>query len=391
VEISTPNDPIVAPSLLGRAPGWPTTDLAVLNDNNKAQRNMGLSTTPARGVGLSETFWAIIHNAATFRRDVQIAVSLPPELLRRLKKPRVEVVRGRPRPLEPQTTVVLQGMEPGENRWVGLTFVPPRGRAGEIVAAYFSEVVDGAIVNGFGVGARLAPTADCIRQTLELHRSVFTRIAALRKDELAEEEVFHVRKLLEGRRVSPKAYFQFLKEGLRPLQAILAELRKGHKLGDPFGIARSRGEVVRRVNAVRGTAVDNLLVAHVDLLNRLDAFLTMLQLEEGDPADILQNVRWQRELYAEVKALSELKCAREVRKLCDEFIRRIERREGTYSDFAALLKRLRKCLDETARAHRRLSLDADLHALDEVGDSLATLQRAHRGVLMKLATLRKEA
>ena len=52
VEISTPADPIVAPSLLGRAPGWPTTDLAVINDNNKAQRNMGLSTTPARGVGL---------------------------------------------------------------------------------------------------------------------------------------------------------------------------------------------------------------------------------------------------------------------------------------------------------------------------------------------------
>ena len=31
-----------SPSLLGRAPGWPTTDLLVINDNNKAQRNMGV-------------------------------------------------------------------------------------------------------------------------------------------------------------------------------------------------------------------------------------------------------------------------------------------------------------------------------------------------------------
>ncbi len=391
VEISTPNDPIVAPSLLGRAPGWPTTDLAVINDNNKAQRNMGLSTTPATGVGQSDTFFAIVHNAATFRRDMEIAVSVPPELLRRLKKPRVEVVGSRARALGQQTTVVLQGMEPGENRWVGLTFTPPRGRSGEIVAAYFGEVVNGAIVNGFSIGARLAPTAECILRALELHRSVFTRIAALRDDELADEEVFHVRKLLQSRRVGAKAYVQFLKEGLRPLQAILAELRKGQRRGDPLGIARSRTELVRRVQSVRGTAVDNLVVAHVDLLNRLDSFLTMLQLEQGDPADILQNVRWQRDLYAEVKALSELSCARDVRKLCEDFIGRIERREATYADFPALLKRFRKCLDATARARPRLRLADDLRRLDEAGDSLAALQRAHRLVLLKLSTLRKEA
>src|SRR5439155_14079536 len=131
------------------------------------------------------------------------------------------------------------GMEPGENRWVGLTATPPRGRAGEVVAAHVSEVVNGAIINGFGVGARLAPTPQCIVRTLELHRSVFTRIAALRGDELADEEVYHVRKLLERRSIPPKLYVQFLKDGLGPLQTMLAELRKGHALGDPFGTARS--------------------------------------------------------------------------------------------------------------------------------------------------------
>jgi hypothetical protein len=391
VEISTPNDPIVVPSLLGRAPGWPSTDLAVLNDNNKAQRNMGLSTTPARGVELTDTVWAIVHNAATYRRHVELEVSLQPELLKRLKKPRLDVVGGKPKTLETRTKVVLQGMEPGENRWVGLTFTPPRGRAGEIVAAHISEVVNGAIVNGFGVGARLAPTAQCIVHTLELHRSVFTRIAALRGDDLADEEVFYVRKLLERRTVPPKLYVQFLKDGLRPLQTMLAGLRKGHDLGDPFRTARSRAEFVRRVNGVRGTAVDNLIVAHIDLLNRLDSFLTMLQLEQGDPADILQNVRWHRELYSDVKALSELRSARDTRKLCDQFIRRIERREGTYADFSALLERLRKKLDEAAESLPRLRLAADLKRLDEAGDSLAALQRAHRGVLLKLSTLRKGA
>ena len=82
---------------------------------------------------------------------------------------------------------------------------------------------------------------------------------------------------------------------------------------------------------------------------------------------------------------------RDTRKLCDQFSRRIERREGTYANFRALLERLRKGLDETAEALPRLRLTADLKRLDEAGDSLAALQRAHRGVLLKLSTLRTGA
>jgi hypothetical protein len=69
VEISAPNDPYVGQSLRGRAPGWPAQDLEILDDNNKAQRNLGLATTPARGVESCEAaLFGIVHNAATFRR-----------------------------------------------------------------------------------------------------------------------------------------------------------------------------------------------------------------------------------------------------------------------------------------------------------------------------------
>jgi hypothetical protein len=281
-------------------------------------------------------------------------------------------------------------MEPGENRWVGLTFVPPGGRAGEIVWADFSEIVDGAAVNGFGIGARLAPTADVIRSTLELHRSVFTRIAAGWKDEVAEEEVFHVSKLLESRRITPRNYVDYVQDSLPAIQRVLAALRKGHDLGDPFATARARGELTRRAAArMQAGAVDNLLVAHVDLLNRLDSFLTMLQLAQGDPADILQNVRWQRELYEDIPLLRELSCSGEVRKLSQEFVRRFERRAATNSDFPALLHRLLQCFKQTAQAvaRPRLQLEEAVRAIEEAGDQLAALQHAHREFLLKLSTL----
>ncbi|TML86695.1 MAG: hypothetical protein E6G08_11635 [Actinobacteria bacterium] len=389
VEITGPNDPIVPPSLVGRAPGWPTTDLAVINDNNKAQRNMGLSTTPARGVGLSETFYAIVHNAATFRRDMEIGVRIPPEILRRLKKPRLEIVGGRAKPLGPETSIVLSNMEPGENRWVGLTLVPPRGRPGEIVGADFVEIVDGTAINGFGIGARLAPTAEVIRSTLELHRSLFTRIAAGRKDDVAEEEVFHVSRLLKERRITPRSYVEYLQDSLPGTRLVLAALRKGHDLGDPFAIARARAELARRAERAQARVVDNLLVAHIDLLNRLDSFLTMLELEPGDPADILQNVRWQRDLYADMPFLRELGCSREVLKYSDDFIRGFERRASTNADFPDLIRRLLRCFEETARAagRPRLRLSDEVRAIEDAGDELAGLQRAHRGFLLKLSTL----
>jgi hypothetical protein len=64
VEISSPGDPFAGESVR-RAPGWPDQDVEILDDNNKAQRNMGPSTTPARGIEAAETcICALVHNAA---------------------------------------------------------------------------------------------------------------------------------------------------------------------------------------------------------------------------------------------------------------------------------------------------------------------------------------
>ena len=93
VEISTPADPFAGLTLRGRAPGWPDQDLEILDDNNKAQRNMGLSATAARGVESARSrIFALIHNAATFRRDIQLAYTLDPVLSRRVPIVNLEVL-----------------------------------------------------------------------------------------------------------------------------------------------------------------------------------------------------------------------------------------------------------------------------------------------------------
>jgi hypothetical protein len=381
VEISAPGDPFVSPSLVGNAPGWPTTDLRIINDNNKAQRNMGLSTTPARGVGMSDSFYALIHNAATFRRDIVLHWEAPGDGARRFAGAKIEVVGGRNVPLKAEGALMLKGMEPGENRWIGLTFLPPKGKEDETIGVQFTEFVGNAAVNGFTIGARPSSLARVIRDRLDLHRSVFTRLLAGFQVPGAEAEVRAVARLKEN--VSTKAYTAFLAGRLPTIGKIQRELIAAHEGRDPFGAARGLTALRKSVGAGRA---DVVAVAHSALLNKLDSYLTLLQLEQGDSADILQNVRWQRDLYATVRALARLKSTKALLRHSDQFIADYGARKIDNGEFSKLIKASLSAFRETVEAlGRRPGLEQSLKEIEaaRAGD-LAGLQKAHRGFLLKL-------
>jgi hypothetical protein len=384
VEISGPNDPFVAPSLVGNTPGWPTTDLRIVNDNNKAQRNMGLSTTPARGVGMSDSFYALIHNAATRSRDLVLRFAAPPETVRRLKGATIEVIGGRNVPLRPDGSLTLKGMAPGENRWIGLTFPAPRGDEGEIVGVQFLEMVGNEAVNGFDIGARPASIDRVIRERLELHRSVFERLAAGFEMPGAAQEAAAVQRLLARETVAPKEYTAFLARRLAAIAEMQRKLLASHKAGDPFRVVKALTALRKAAKAGRTEAV---AVAHSALLNKLDSYLTMLQLEQGDSADILQNVRWQRHLYRTLPALEQLKSAKALVRRSSEFMAAYGERKIGNDEFPDLIKRSLDAFRETATAveKRAPGIAKDVERMEASLDrGHAALQKAHRGFLLKL-------
>src|SRR5215472_8407266 len=66
VQTYTSSDPFIPPSLTMHAPGWPGTDLMIINDNNKAQRNMQVLGFGGMSGGTGMSAYVIAHNAATF-------------------------------------------------------------------------------------------------------------------------------------------------------------------------------------------------------------------------------------------------------------------------------------------------------------------------------------
>jgi hypothetical protein len=372
VEVSTPSDPIVAPSVLGRAPGWPTTDLLFVNDNNKAQRNMGVGPMAASGW---LTYFGLVHNAALVRRDFVLRY----DSLFKVPDEGASLVRIGERDLRLQQDgeVVLKGMQPGENRWIGVRI--PIGRNDKsVLEVTFAEMVDNLAVNGFSIGAQPASTADSARFYAHLHADLAHRLAHGFKYEAFAEQEKEARKLATARRFSANAYQRFAREASERLREVVADARR-KELGDPFGLTTA----LRNLGNGDGAT---LIALHAELLQRAHAHLTMVAKAEGDVADIPQTLRLQVDIYSEDK-LRELSAARRVVRASSEFLKAFDERQVRAKDYPAVTERLLSAFKATAAEFDEEELSALYEAMAEHIRNPRRLQGANLRFLLRIAAL----
>lgn len=382
VEISTPSDPFVGLSLRGRAPGWPDQDLEIVDDNNKAQRNMGLTTTPARGVGSSLTAsYAIAHNAATFPRDMVIQYRLSPTLRQRVKQIEIDVM-GQQRIRARETgTIVLKGMQPGENRWIGTRFRPPAGKNSEVLAVFFDEMIEASAVNGFGLGVRLSNDQEVLIHTLNRYYSVLTRLAAGWELPNTDEQIGLVAKaIVTARKRHPLASTLARMKQVFQDRLIFEDARKIWGEDDPFGIEKEASQLRRLLHSRKNI---DMLVSFNSYLERIDSHLTMLQLMQGDPSDILQNVRWQRDVLL-LSNQEKSPAQKDIPELCENFISAWDAHKAGVRNYPALLERLIPLLQRLARELGDQEMEKRVNDLQGGYRDLETLQRLHRQVLLQL-------
>ncbi len=388
VEITGPNDPFVAPSLVGNTPGWPTTDLRIINDNNKAQRNMGLSVTPARGVGLSDCLYGIVHNAAPYPRDFELRYEAEREAQSAFKSSVIEVIGGEDIPFQGSGVIHLASMQPGENRWVGLRFRGPAGMEGQVLTVNFLETVEGVVVNGFAVGAKLASMEEVIRERLSRHRSVFTRLAALGV-EAAQESADAAGKVAREPKVAESDYIHFMHMQAGGIERVLSEVIRRDRVPDAFRVGPALQGLSTAISAGKA---DHIAMPHDCLLNKVDSLLTMRQLANGDVGDILQNVRWQEYMFTTAGRLLKLDCASDVRTRSHDFVEAYSRRKATNKDYPALVHSLLSCFEKTAVSLGNETLLSLTPLLKRSLNDLVKLQKTHRDFLLQLqaVTLKQE-
>ncbi len=378
-EISVPGvDDIIAPSLVGLTPGWPSTDLNVINDNNKAQRNMGLTSTPSHGSLGSLTYYAIIHNIAGRPRTMHIRVSSTPaiaDLL--LKGAQVEMSGRDPLPFRQGAVLDFDKMQPGENRWLALTLQTVEGHEGEILPLFFDEVDDrGRAYSGFGIGLRQTSSTQALHDLLQSWRGFLARFTALTQSRPAAADLEALLKLLGLKEVSPKDYLAFLPQRLD----VLAAAAKLDVRSD-FGTAK---DFDRLNSSAKSGNADAAIVAHASLLNRLDALLTNHQLARGDAADIVPTLRWQLTLLEQPRQAGG-DCAKQTASRTASYLRAIETHKAGTRDYAAILKDQLPCLYNLAQL---TPADPLAKQLETSLNDPAALQHAHHELLQRLQELK---
>jgi hypothetical protein len=272
VQVSTPADPFAAPSLNGNTPGWPTTDLIVINDNNKAQRNMsvhyGLS-------GFGSTHYAVIRNASKQPRDVVLNLSASAETLRGFSRPTVQAEdAGDPIPFKPGSTLTVTGMKPGEYRWVAFEMASFKAKARTSLPVDMLEVVDGKIVNGFRMSVTSSTRAQAVRALLLFNAAVFQRLHSQFRLAEAGDLLKVSRRLLKTRTLSLSTYLKFLTTIKDPVGVCVKRFLAAGDNDRSLGIASSLALVLRSLAA---KDAGKTFASHVTLLNKLDVAVTLFQ------------------------------------------------------------------------------------------------------------------
>lgn len=270
VQIATASDPFVTPGLNGQTPGWPTTDLIVINDNNKGQRNMGVWYGPPEMSGIH---YAIVRNAAKFARDVEVHLTMAEDVFQKLKNPTIQVVGEQPIKLDkPGVSIMLKTMQPGENRWVAFSIDSFRVKVGSALSIDFQEIVEQKVINGYRINLMGASAATSIRANLNFQASVLFRFT--KGFGIAEVDPFlnDTNRMLKGRTIEQKAYFSLLTKHEPVLVNSFKALLDRNKLSDLFSIEKTLAEFNRdlKENSQR------IFSSHGRLLHQLDALLTMV-------------------------------------------------------------------------------------------------------------------
>lgn len=364
VQISTADDPYIQPGLAGTAPGWPS-GVAVVEDDNKAQRNLDVSHNLA---DFADIAYALVHNGATFPRDIVLRMTSPDA--ERLREAEVVVAGGQGTAFKSGGTVTLPKMLPGENRWLGVKY---RAGAGRDLPIHFHELDRGRVVNGFTVVARPIGLAEKITDDLRQHAIVFRRLSAAFQLAEGDEEATAAQKLLANK-PTPDGYVKFVRERARAMAGAVAKVPAAP--GDPF-------ELGKALEALAAATTPSAMASqHGMVLRRMDALITAVQKAGGDAADIAQMVRWQMELY-QGRTLHGLSCARQLIERSRAFLGKPRPGPARADSYAELIREGRGCYRAAAAREKRPELQQVLAALEKETAS-APLEKAHRAFLLAL-------
>lgn len=190
------------------------------------------------GMSMQMSMYAVVHNAASFTRDMTIGVRVDRRSADLLKGSTLFVLGARGERLGANARVAvannsvltLAKMRPGENRWIEMVYTPPPNVKDPTPVELY-ELVNGIAVNGYAFLPTPMPLSRALVETMLEHAAVFTRLGELYGLDSART---HAKLALElAQKDAADAYPRFLVEHT-------AEMVRANRGGNQEGGRRGR-------------------------------------------------------------------------------------------------------------------------------------------------------
>jgi hypothetical protein len=378
VELNAPGDPYLLPSLNGLTPGS-ATDVLLRLDNNKAQRNMGVSSITFGG-----SYYAVVHNWSTITENISITVEPGDMFLEVFRKPKIRII-GDGEYTYDGKNITLYDMKPGENRWIELSLPDNEIPRQILIPVRFNRMVDNEIVDGFTLAVKRDDFKTCLRETISFHASVFFRLYHIMGIDYALAMSKKARELVDYSRDIEREYAPYCRQYINEMRKIMTVVMDSQP-DDPFDLGVAFNNFYRQINTGNP---DSIQPVHSILLHKLDACLTMMDKKGGDTADILLNVYWQRALYQKLRSLQNYDSTLKIIENSSLFIADYSENKVTTKDYPKFINTLMDSFQDTANILRRQKIDLseEIYSMKASLDSPKALQKAHRDFLLKLAAI----
>ena len=274
-------------------------------------------------------------------------------------------------------------MLPGENRWISFTvdYVSSMS-AGTNLPVSFNEMYKSQALNGFTISPRIASKKEFFIENIRLNAEILHRLHHSFEIPEAGERSKKLAEILKLNKVDEGNYFELVGKELDFFKEVTIKLIDINKGGDPFKIKiafnklSSKSEVNKK---------NEIVTAHSAYLHKMDAFITMLNKQDGDEADILQNLRWQVSLFSGKKKLTKLSSSARLIKISQKFIVNYGARKVSNKDYSKYMDEIYPLLKEVASAlGNSVDLDKELSNIKRAAGSPQKLQKAHWEYLLKL-------
>jgi hypothetical protein len=253
-------DTFAMPDITGTAPG--PADSFIVNDNNKAQRNL----QDTIGTGAGTELIAMISNSERKSRAMRLRMKMPP---RTRVEGAFEVIGGKQYKITSDTRIELGTLAPHEVRWVRFRATSLAGIEKPTPIDVFEDTNPPA--NGFTILLHRDSFENVVHRNLVELGGVLLRLAKMEQNEGAEK--LGDLALRASKDNSKTIYETFLAENRAGLDDAMAKHLQTSGERDQFEIASAAKELW---GAIDKRDMDRAAAANTALVERLDADLTRL-------------------------------------------------------------------------------------------------------------------